>query len=206
MGNEFEMITGLSNLALALIELEAYDEARTQLEQAQQIQEHLGYCPQLTTVLTNLGIVANLQGQHGEAEAHFNEGMHGKHGLDNEEKTAFSLIHLGQSYLGLHQYERARDRFMDTLELTQKVSLPALALMAVMGLAEVKAVVGQPEEALQLLQLPLHHPAAGQQTRQSAQALITDIEGKLESQVWGTAETGSPILSLEEVTTLLLAE
>jgi hypothetical protein len=132
--------------------------------------------------------------------------MHGKHGLDNEEKTAFSLIHLGQSYLGLHQYERARDRFMDTLELTQKVSLPALALMAVMGLAEVKAVVGQPEEALQLLQLPLHHPAAGQQTRQSAQALITDIEGKLESQVWGTAETGSPILSLEEVTTLLLAE
>jgi predicted ATPase/Flp pilus assembly protein TadD len=206
MGNEFEMVTGLSNLALAKIELAAYDEARSLLQQAQQIQEKLGYCPRLTTVLTNLGIVANLQGRHDEAEVHLKESMHGKEAGDDEEGLAFSLVHLGQSYLGLHQYDKARDCFLETLQLTQKLALPSLALAAVIGLAELKAVSGNPVAALQLLQLPLAHAAAGPRIRRAAQVLMTEIEAGLEEEVGKTAVTAGQRLSLDEVTTKLLTE
>lgn len=204
MDNEFEVAAGLSNLALVLIELAAYDQARALLQQAQQIQETLGYRYRLAIVLNNLGDVANLQERFAEAEAYLKQSIRLKRELGNEQGLTFSLVHLGQSYLGLKEYDKARTCFMDALRLSQKLALPPLALEAVMGMAQLKAVTGSKVEALQLLQLPLRHAAAWQRTRREAQALATAIGGDLEEGVRQTAVAAAQTPSLEEVTTRLL--
>ncbi|MCA9973372.1 MAG: tetratricopeptide repeat protein, partial [Anaerolineales bacterium] len=150
-------------------------------------------------VLNNLGDVANLQGRHAEAEAHLQESIRLKQALGNEQGLAFSLVHLGQAYLGLRQPEKARGCFLETLRLTQKLTLPPLALAAILGVAELQAANGRAADARQLLRLPLHHPAAWQRTRREARALLERL-GEEE-----TAASDAPLPTLEAITAQLLA-
>lgn len=204
MGNEFEVITGLLHLALAQMELEAFDEARSLLAQAENIREELGYCPQLITVLKNLELVAQLHERTEEAEAYLQERMPTKETAGEVASQAFLCIHLGQSYLGLQQYEKAQDCFLRALQQAQTLAWPALALEAVTGLAALKAVAGNPAEALQLLQLPLSHPAAEARTRQEAQTVAEEIGRQMEETVQKTVLGTARSFTLEEASLQLL--
>jgi len=115
------------------------------------------------------------------------------------------LVGLGQAMLALGEAQQARERFRQGLEAAMKAARLPTAVRALVGLACLSAEEGEPERAVELLSLVLHHPATRQIERDRAQHLLAELASKLPSDVFTAAVARGQARELEEVAAEILA-
>jgi len=78
-------------------------------------------------------------------------------------------------------------------------------MFAVVGLGSLLAREEEPERAVELLALALHHPATDQVTRDRAQELLAGLESTLPPEAFAAATARGQTLDLEEVAAEMLS-
>jgi len=106
---------------------------------------------------------------------------------------------LGHAILALGEVAEAREYLRRGLHGAIEGGFWSVALNALVGVASISAQHGEPERAVELLALVLHHPAADQVTRDRAQKLLTELESELTPEAFAAATARGRVRELEEV-------
>jgi hypothetical protein len=86
-----------------------------------------------------------------------------------------------------------------------ELGLAPSALLALAGVAKIRARIGQPELALELLGLALNHPACDDETRQRGEPVLAELRGGLPAEAVETALARGRAQSLEALAAAILA-
>jgi tetratricopeptide (TPR) repeat protein len=160
--------------------------------------------------LNNLGAVAYLQGDYQAAGRYFQES------LDIVKKTG-DLSGMGQALTGLGNvacslgdYKASREYLQRAVQTATGAELLPEALAALAGwtrlLIASRPKQGDPELAIELLALVLHHPAGSRQTKEEAKHLLDKLAASLPPAAISWAKSGEHIPDLETVVARLRGE
>jgi len=154
--------------------------------------------------LRGCGWVAHELCDYPEASRLFEDALAGARDMEDRFPSVAALVGLGYATCGLGQLRRARQCFGQALEGAMRMDLMPLALDALVGLASISANEAEPNRAIELLALTLHHPASAQVTKDSAQYLLSGLESELLPEVFAEAVERGRTRELEEVVTEVL--
>jgi putative nucleotidyltransferase with HDIG domain len=95
----------------------------------------------------NLGILANIQGEVGEAVAHYERSLEAYRASNDESGCAIAYANLGIAHTDLREYDRADGYFQQSYEIAERVGDAHLQGMCLVNHAEVHFLRGRYEEA-----------------------------------------------------------
>jgi putative nucleotidyltransferase with HDIG domain len=145
IGNDLLAAEALNTLGGLDVKTGAIEDARTNfleaLEQGSQSRELRARVEQ------NLGILANIQGDLGEAVAHYARSLEAYRASNDEHGCAIAYANLGIASTDLRQYDRADDYFRQSYEIAERAGDAHLQGMCLVNHAEVHFLRGRHEEA-----------------------------------------------------------
>ncbi|HEU5103598.1 MAG TPA: tetratricopeptide repeat protein [Roseiflexaceae bacterium] len=195
--------TRLGSLARTLGD---YEQARQHYQESLDICRALHHPRGMAMALGNLGRVAFAQGEHAEARHLHEESLALSREIGNKRGIAISLNHLGRVSCALGANDHSRQSFGEALKVAMEIGAVPLALDALVGLAELTARAGDQVRAVEMLAVPLRHPAGEQRTKDRAGRLLTELASQLPIDVVAAAqERGQARTLVLEVRTLLEA-
>ncbi len=203
IGNEAAAASSLSNLALVITSQKDYPTARALFLEALAIQEKLGNRGFIAILYNNLGDVANLTGDHAAAKQYLEASLRIKTEMNNSRGIVFSLVHLGHAHFGLGDYPAAWQNQTEAIRRAQALNLTPLILAALVGVAQLLDVRGDSIRALEVIQLPLHHPAAWERVREEAGEVEAGLVAQLPRETGMQAQERGKGLDLAEQMTRL---
>src|SRR3989475_10634618 len=144
-GNDLLAAEALNTLGGLDVKTGAIEDARRNflraLERGGQIRELRARVEQ------NLGILANIQGNLGEAVAHYEGSLEAYRASNDEHGCAIAYANLGIAHTDLRQYDRADGYFQQCYEIAERAGDAHLQGMCLVNHAEVHFVRGRYEEA-----------------------------------------------------------
>jgi hypothetical protein len=132
--------------------------------------------------------VAFAQGEHAEAKRLHEESLALSREIGNKRGIAISLNHLSRVSCALGAYDAAWQSFNEALKAAMEIGAVSLALDVLIGLAELTARSGDQVRAVEMLVLPLRHPAGEQRTKDRAGRLLTELASQLPIDVVAAAQ------------------
>ena len=110
---------------------------------------------------------------------------------------------LGHANLALSEIEQSKWCFIEVLEGAVRGGLTPQVLSALVGIAHLLADV-EPERAVELVALALHHPATIQITKDRSQELFSQLESEMAPEPFTAATARGQARKLEEVAAEIL--
>lgn len=164
-------VSSLSNLGNVLRLLGCLEKARRLLGEALDLAERIAANDVLPNLYVNLGVLELTQGQHAAAEARFDAALQlaRKHGKRNLEVNA--LFQLGRCCLVSGDANTSQERFLETLRLATEIGYREKVIDGLVGLAWVRARLGDVDRAVHLLSIALEHGEASPGTTKWAAEL-----------------------------------
>lgn len=178
-GDQLTMANVLNALGGAALAQRQFEAARAQYTEAQYVFRALGYRSGVLMTLGNLGLVASGRGDHAEALRLYAEALTLADEIGDRRLRAALLDNLGDVAYDQGDDPQALHYFSESLRLMLEVGALPSALLALAGLAKLRARAGQAAQALQLLGLILHHPACDDETRQRSEPALAHIRTTL---------------------------
>jgi putative nucleotidyltransferase with HDIG domain len=144
-GNDLLAAEALNTLGGLDVKTGAIEDARRNFLQAL---EQGGQSRELhARVEQNLGILANIQGDLGEAVAHYERSLEAYRASNDEHGRAIAYANLGIAHTDLRQYDRAEAYFQQCYEIAERAGDAHLQGMCLVNHAEVHFMRGRYEEA-----------------------------------------------------------
>ncbi len=144
-GNDLLAAEALNTLGGLDVKTGAIEDARKNFLQAL---ERGGQGRELRArVEQNLGILANIQGEIGEAVAHYERSLEAYRASNDEHGCAITYANLGIANTDLRQYDRADGYFKQCFEIAERAGDAHLQGMCLVSHAEVHFLRGRYEEA-----------------------------------------------------------
>jgi predicted ATPase len=203
---QYGIATSLLRLGLDALGLAEYGEARQLFQESLAICQEMGMAWLHTEVLVWQGELANVMGQYSQAERQAQETLSVSKELDDPYLMVLSLGVLGDAACGLGDLRKARECFLQAAETAMKVGVAPLALLTLVGTAQLLAAEGEGERGAELLALVLHHPASWQWAKDRASPLIAQQEAELPPDAWAAAWERGQARGLEATVAELLPE
>ena len=121
--------------------------------------------------------------EYDEAKPLLEEGLAIRRELGYRRGIAISLSYLGRVAGALQETEESKKYFYEALKTAMDIRAIPLALDILVGLAMTLTQEGSIEQAINLAQFPLHHPASGQEARDKAQRLLAELAPHLSAEL-----------------------
>ncbi|HHS96320.1 MAG TPA: tetratricopeptide repeat protein [Chloroflexi bacterium] len=189
----------LQNLALVAHGRGNYAEAKRLHQESLAILREEGDLWGTALALGNLGEAARLLGEHAEARRYLEESLDLRRQIGDRSGIAIALSSLGSLARAEGKYPLARQRFGEALRLALEVSAIPLALDVLVEFAEVLIGEGKDEKAVEVLSLPLVHPATEAWVREKAETLLQEIASRLPPEVVAEAQERGKRRTIEAV-------
>ncbi|MGF1507855.1 MAG: tetratricopeptide repeat protein, partial [Anaerolineae bacterium] len=201
---------GISNnlISLGIVAKTQKDYARAAelFERSLAIARRIGDQTVISYNLNNLGDVARNQGDYERASDLYQQSLAMKRERGDQLGMSYSLNGLGQVALKQRHVHDAVDCFTQALSITMAINTIPRALIAILGLAEVFMVQGQPHRAGELVGLARAHPKADNDVQEVLADLLLRLEAALPSaQVKAALEHGAQ-LNLDTVAADLITQ
>jgi tetratricopeptide (TPR) repeat protein len=184
----------------------AHDQAKQYFEQALILAREMGLQMARAEALRGLGNLAERGGEYATANQFFQESLALSGGPGMYTHSSSAVTGLGWATLGLAEYQEAKQYFSEALKLEAYTQRLSITLDALAGLAHCLAWADEPERALELLILPLHHPASTQETKERATRLQAALVAKLSPEMIAAAQARGRARTLEGMLAEILAE
>jgi ATP/maltotriose-dependent transcriptional regulator MalT len=188
------VLSDLGNIARALGD---YAQARQYYQASYAIKQEFNDPEGTAVALNHLGKVAWLQQSYQEAENLYQQSLAIYQEINDQGGLATSLNGLGATAYALGHYQGAQQYFQQALQITTKMQFVPLTLSILNGLAELLGQTGQPEQAVELLALVLHHPASDYETKARAQQLLARYKQEFPPELFAAAIERGQASSLE---------
>jgi predicted ATPase/DNA-binding XRE family transcriptional regulator len=205
LGDQRMVAAALQFLGRLKCTLGAYDEARSDLRDSLRLSGTLGDRWIHGLALAQLGEVARALGAHRDAMDLFRDGL----GLTREIGEAWSTLQalngLGATALEIGEYDESRSAFCDALALAWDIQALPQVMAALFGLARWSMAQGALETALAQTLAVLNHPATGQDTKDGAARLRSELEAQLAPEQIEAAESSAKAQSLGAIVGSALA-
>jgi len=179
IGDQVTMAIALNELGIMGVMVKTSEEARRRFEEAQTIFKATGNRTGVLLTLSNLGWLAAGLGQYVEAKRLYGEALALSLEIGDRRLRAAVLDNLGDVAYTLGDDGQAARDFGESLKLALEIGAIPYALLTLAGIARLRARAGDPEQALELLGLALHHPACDDDTRQRGEPLLAELRATL---------------------------
>lgn len=177
--NTWSIAASLSQLGLVAYYRSNYDRAEQYLSEALELSRGLEDRFSIATALDGLGLVKTAQGQYNDAQSLLQEsialcGEIGEHG-----SRAQALTHMGFALLKVGDSVSARKYFLDALSIAREMQTLPVLLDALVGEAEVQALEGAVESAVELLRAVSQNPSSSLASKTRAEQLRSDLMSQM---------------------------
>ncbi|RMF29683.1 MAG: hypothetical protein D6759_13410 [Chloroflexi bacterium] len=149
--------------------------------------------------LGNLGEAARHLGEYAEAKRCHEESLALRREIGDRWGIAIALSSLGSVAAALDRHHEAKRYFGQALRIALEVSSFPLALDILVEFSEVLKREGKVERALELLALPLNHPATEAWVREKADALFRELSSQLPPTTVAVLQERGKAKTLEEI-------
>jgi len=198
------MAIALNALGVVGLRAKTWEAARRYFEEAQTFFKATGNRAGVLMTLGNLGMVVSGLGQYVEAKQRYQEALTLSLEIGDRWMRGALLDSLGDVTYTLGDDTEAARNFGESLRLVLEVGAIPSALLALAGIAKFRVRAGNPDQALELLGLVLHHPACDDETRQRAEPLLAELRAVLPPEVVEAALERGRARTVEEVAAEIL--
>jgi DNA-binding SARP family transcriptional activator/predicted ATPase len=205
LGNRWGMVFSLLNLGWVAQAQGKHDEAKRFFAEGLAVREALGDKRGIGLCLNHLGDTAEALADYAEARQRYQESLVLFKEIGNQAGVATSLIKLGYNALALQEPESASAYFHESLRISWNTQALPRTLEALIGIA-FGLLADQPARASELAILVMHHPAATQESRDQAAAILSQLEPQIAHTRSGTTQRQPEIQALDAVVAMLLGE
>lgn len=206
LGDRAGTLSPLINMATALTNLGKIPEAEQTLRQAIEICHEFGDQRRLGAVLTNLGVAAYHLGHLAEAKDFYQQALAVHQETGFQLGITIALDNIGSVAYQMGDYREASSFLRRALFESVESNLDFMILDVLVWIAGLRWREGKPTQALELLALPLNHPATDRETLIPAQKLLDEISAGLPKQTVSDALTRGKKSKLEEVAATILEQ
>jgi predicted ATPase/transcriptional regulator with XRE-family HTH domain len=182
LGDPHAIALGLNFLAPTLIKLGRFEEAKAFMQESIALCERSKNRWGMGTAYRHLGLAYLAAGQFTPAQAHILKSLEILGQFSRGWDIARSLTYLGDAARMAGDFPEARKYYQDALGSSMDERLIPIALDALLGLGELQAQAGKPENALLLCHYILRHPLGEHETKTRAEQLRATLEPQLTSQ------------------------
>jgi tetratricopeptide (TPR) repeat protein len=197
---------GLNFLSPIAIKLGHYQEAEVCLQESLTLCSQVGDRWGMGTAYRYLGLAYLAQGKLAEAESYLNKSLDVFDKFVTGWDIARSLTYLGEARAAAGDWASAECIFHQALDTALEAHSPPLALDALVGLAVLQARAGQAEQALAVALLVSHHPASTAETKERANQLCAELEGRFTPEQVETVRLRQQTTPFETLANSILAE
>jgi predicted ATPase/transcriptional regulator with XRE-family HTH domain len=197
---------GLNFLSPIAIKLGHYQEAEACLRESLTLCSQVGDRWGMGTAYRYLGLAYLAQGKLAEAESYLNKSLDVFDKFVTGWDIARSLTYLGEARAAAGDWASAECIFRQALDTALEAHSPPLALDALVGLAVLQARAGQAEQALAVALLVSHHPASTAETKERANQLCAELEGRFTPEQVETVRLRQQTTPFETLANSILAE
>src|SRR6266487_2313907 len=120
-GLQSDLVRGVNSFSYFLLTKGAYSQAETQLKLAEQAARSLNDKSGLTTILLNLGKIAEKRGDYFQAEAYYEQGLTVAREIEHSERISLLLANLGEVAIHHAKYEQAVAYLREGLDFARQV-------------------------------------------------------------------------------------
>ena len=113
---------------------------------------------------------------------------------------------LGEVVLGLGDFPEAEAHFQKALQIAMERWVPPYALHALVGMAQLRAAVGDKEQALEVAAFILHNPASWQWSKDRVAPLAAELEAELPPETVTAIHNRATEQTLEQIAEALMPE
>jgi predicted ATPase/transcriptional regulator with XRE-family HTH domain len=182
LGDPHAIALGLNFLAPTLIRLGRFEEAKTFMQESIALCEGSKNRWGMGTAYRHLGLAYLAAGQVTPAQAHILKSLEIFGQFSRGWDIARSLTYLGDAAQMAGDFPQARNYYQDALGSSINEHLIPVALDALLGLGELQAQAGKPENALLLCYYILGHPFSEHETKCRAEHLRGTLQPQLNAQ------------------------
>jgi predicted ATPase len=190
---------GLNFLSPIAIKLGHYQEAEACLRESLTLCSQVGDRWGMGTAYRYLGLAYLAQGKLAEAESYLNKSLDVFDKFVTGWDIARSLTYLGEARAAAGDLASAERIFRQALDTALEAHSPPLALDALVGLAALQARAGQAEQALAVALLVSHHPAGAAETKERANQLCAELEGRFTPEQVAKVERQARTTTIEKL-------
>ncbi len=205
LGDPRHTALGLNYISPTATQLGHHQEAQAYLEEGLMLCTQAGDRWGMGTAYRHLGLLALAQGRLLEAEALIHKSLDLFDGFISGWDVAQSLVYLGQTVAAAGDTSRARLIYVKTIRVAMEAQAIPLVHDALVGLADLQAGTGEPEQALSLALCVLSHPASLHEARARAENLRIAQEALLSRQRAESASGRAETPTLDETVGRVLA-
>ncbi len=206
IGDLHYIALGLNFLVPTLIKLERYEKAKDFMWESIALCEQAKNRWGMGTAYRYLGSAYLAEGQYTEAGAHLHKSLEIFGEYTQGWDIALSLYYLGEAAMLEGNLTGAKNFYLKALRISFAAHSIPIALDALLGLAQVHAQAGKPENSLELLHHILDHPSTTQETKDRATEVRDEVRKLLTGdQISVAGKTGSD-QTFDELVRFILQE
>ncbi len=162
VGSRLAMGYSAINLCGLNLELGKLDQAQTYIDEAHDTLQRLGIPQGMAMVNNNRGRLHYQQGDDAAARDHYEQSLAAFEQAQSRSMATQVRVNMGFAVLRLGDVQQAHALWQQALRDAQDIGLTPVLLEALVGMAQLKRLIGQVEESRQLAAFVLNHPALRQ--------------------------------------------
>ena len=207
LGNRYRIPRILNSLGIIAILRESYDQAEGYWEEGLRMVQEMGDRLAMADMLNNLGYINHHHlGNLEKAEQYYTESLSIGQEIGHRHGVTSTLSNLGHLHVLLGERALAWDYLRQALSESTAIGIAPLTLDALVGVARLRAEIGQGNSAAELLGVALNHPAVEVDTAQVAETVLAGLRQSLPAKQLEAAMERGKTLKLDAVVAELLAE
>jgi tetratricopeptide (TPR) repeat protein len=175
ISNTWSIAASLNQLGLVAHSQGGHDQAEQFLSQALELSRELEDRYSIAAALDGLGLVKTAQGQFDDAQTLLQESMALWREIGEQGNLAQTLTHIGTALLKAGDQANARSYFLDALSMAREMQTLPVLLDALVGEAEIQALEGALESALEIVMAVSHNVSSSLATKTRAEQLRADL-------------------------------
>jgi predicted ATPase/DNA-binding XRE family transcriptional regulator/Tfp pilus assembly protein PilF len=199
IANTWSIAASLNQLGLVAYSKGDHDQAEQYLSQALQLSQELEDRFSIAAALDGLGQVKTAQGQSGDAQSLLKESIALWKEIGERGSLAQTLTHMGAALLKAGDRFNARNYFLDAVSMAREMQTLPVLLDALVGEAEIQAMEGATESAVEILLAISQNPSSSLATKTRAVQLRSDLISGMPAQRVKTIKTKINLKSIDSL-------
>jgi predicted ATPase len=202
-GDAIAQAFSLNMLAMISVNNNQFEQARAYHLQAIEISKNAGDRYGLARAYSNLSELIRIQRKYAEAKPYTLEGIKLGRELGNKYMLPIMLVNLVYSQVGLGEIREAYGSIREALQFNVEGDSTSWILFSLVGYANILAVEGKREQALEILGLCMNLPETNSDTHRDIQLVLEDLKKTREDDIEAGLERGKSLDLKEAVVTAL---
>jgi predicted ATPase len=182
IGNTWSIAASLSQMGVVAYYEGRYERAEQYLSEALEFSRTLEDRYSIASALDGLGLVKTAQVQFEDAQSLLQESITLFREIGEQGSLAQALTHMGFAILKAGDKVAARNYFLDALPIAREMQTLPVLLDALVGEAEIHALDGAIESALEILTAVIQNSSSSLATKTRAEQLRSDLSSRMPAQ------------------------